>query len=97
MWFLFFILLIGFIILIEFCMLNQPCIPGTRMDMFLNSLVFFTWERKCRNLFYQPYHGGNRTEPEKTYPLDKCFLFQVLRHNINKNYSKAYIVLPSTT
>jgi len=31
------------VLLIDFCMLNQSCIPGISVDMFLKSFVFFTW------------------------------------------------------
>ena len=31
------------VLLIDFSMLNQSCIPGIRVDMFLKSFVFFTW------------------------------------------------------
>lgn len=47
------------VLLIDFCMLNQYCIPGIRVDMFLKELCIFHLG-KYGALLYQHYRGDTK-------------------------------------
>ena len=80
------------LLLIDFCMLNQSCIPVIRVDVFLKSFVFFIWGN------VEPFSPSIIMEALRV-DLRECGLwinsvyFQWLRHNVNKNRAKAYIVM----